>query len=95
MSDEPGWTPEQYDSSRDALAYLNVHFQQLNDAVTPEQVMQTLIDETGSSTRALAHLVAGMANIAHVLMLMRFKETEVLPSQTFEELGRIFTPPGE
>ncbi|WP_304106397.1 hypothetical protein [Mycolicibacterium bacteremicum] len=87
MATDEEWTPEQRQNAKDALAYLTaLYYRQPDDTTTADDVLKSLLEDSD-----LPSLLAGMTSVAHMLSLIGFRNSNILPSVTLRELGEIFT----
>jgi hypothetical protein len=74
--------PEHRENARNALAFLNSQFIEGGPGAMSTDALQQIIAD--HPTRPV-----------QLLVLLRYQETGVHPTQTLEELGRVLAPPSE
>ncbi len=87
MATDEEWTPDQRENAKNALAYLTaLYYRQPEDTTTADDILKSIL--TDSDTESL---LAGMTSVAHMLSLIGFRNSNILPGETLRELGEILT----
>ncbi|WP_175401554.1 hypothetical protein [Mycobacterium malmoense] len=92
MADIREWGPQDYEDHRKALGYLNAR------TVAPDTAdayMHPILEEAEDLRDEMTRLFSAMGSIAQYLAQLRAKEMGIPAAETFAQLGRIISPPGE
>ena len=97
MAEDDQIAPEHRENARNALAFLNSQFIDGGPGAMSTDALQQIIADhpTRPVQDSMINLMAGMTIVAQLLVLLRYQETGVHPTQTLEELGRVLAPPSE